>query len=310
MPVRALTCAVLAASIAGCGGRTSLWGLYDGGSTTDRPSDRTRPRDISAPGKWVTISSGSFTMGSPAGELCREQAGVKETQHLVLLTRSFELMSTEVTQAQFKTVMGTEPSSFTPCGLDCPVERVNWHEAAAYCNLLSMTAGLQQCYTCNGSSTDTTCTAATSFEGANVYDCPGYRLPTEAEWEYAYRAGSKTALYNGVIKSCTVDGNVDVMSWYDSNSLSSTHPVAKKKPNTWGLYDMPGNVWEWCNDFYMQDLGKSTVTDPVGAMIDSTRVLRGGSFFDPAADMRAANRFGYNPSTRNVNIGFRCARTR
>jgi formylglycine-generating enzyme required for sulfatase activity len=308
---RALTSALLAVCIAGCGGRTSLW--WTDGGTADRATDRYRPPDgrPPAPGTWVTIASGSFLMGSPSGELCREQGGVKETEHQVILTRSFELLSTEVTQAQFQKVMGTAPSNFTPCGADCPVERVNWHEAVAYCNQLSKIAGLEQCYTCYGASTDSTCSAAASYRGASVYDCPGYRLPTEAEWEYAYRAGSKTPLYNGTgVKSCAADSAVDAVGWYKSNSLGSTHPVAGKQPNAWSLYDMPGNVWEWCNDFYQQDLGMWTVTDPVGATVDSTRVLRGGSFFDPAGDMRAANRFGYNPSTRNLNIGFRCARTR
>lgn len=150
---------------------------------------------------------------------------------------------------------------------DCPVEYVNWNEAATYCNALSSQKGLDQCYTCTGSGPSVTCSEATAYSGIKIFDCPGYRLPTDAEWEYAYRAGSTTAFYpsdgnSGTITDCDNDPNADKIGWYRYNSavtyagcenLSSSggdpcsgpHPVGQKAPNAWGLYDMGGNVYEY-----------------------------------------------------------------
>jgi formylglycine-generating enzyme required for sulfatase activity len=271
---------------------------------------RDLPRDTPGPTPgWNGIPPGEFLMGSPPGEPCRERGGVKETQHVVKLTRRYEVQSKEVTQGEFNARMGYNPAARTVCGASCPVERASWSEAAAYCNALSQSAGLPLCYACTGSYQNVVCSIGPAFTEGKIYSCKGYRLPTEAEWERAYRGGTMLALYNGGIVDCTADAGAAEIGWYQKNSGGTIHPVGQKKVNPYGLYDMAGNVWEWCHDFYQQDLGSASVVDPWGKASESTRVLRGGSFFDPAADLRAAGRFGYNPATRNENIGFRCART-
>ena len=169
--------------------------------------------------------------------------------------------------------------------------------------------GQTSCYSCSGSGTAVTCQEHGAFAGSKIYQCPGFRLPTEAEWEYAFRAGTTTALYNGGISSCSVtDSNADKIGWYDANSGGTTHPVGKKDPNTWDLYDMAGNVWEWCHDGYQSDRGTSPLTDPV--FTGSSRVLRGGSWFMYPNNLRAANRDSYYPAYRHDDVGFRCSRTK
>ena len=254
------------------------------------------------------IPAGSFTMGSPSTESCR---GIDETQHKVTLTRGFQMSATEVPQGAFEELLGYNPSSFTDCGADCPVEQVSWHEAAAYCNALSDLDGRTPCYNCSGSGTNVTCQEHGAFTGSKLYQCPGYRLPTEAEWEYAYRAGTTTAFYNGAISSCFgSDDNAGKIGWYSSNAGGTTHPAGQKDPNAWGLHDMAGNVWEWCHDGYKQDLGSAPATDPVFA--GSSRVLRGGSWYNNPLTLRAAFRLNnLTPSNRNYfAVGFRCSRTR
>ena len=269
----------------------------------------------SAPGTWVTIKAGTFQMGSPDGtgtqpkESCRYS---DETQHQVTLTHKFEIMTTEVTQGQFQQVMGYSPSYFSSCGSTCPVEGVSWNEAAAYANAMSAKAGKAKCYACTGSGKSVTCAEATAYAGKGIYACKGYRLPTEAEWEYAYRAGTSTAFYNGGITSCSggADPNLAKIGWYFYNSSNRTHPVGQKTANAWGLSDMAGNVWEWCHDRAPSSYGSSAVTDPWGSSSGSDRVLRGGSWNDFPSYMRAANRFNYAPAYRGYGFGFRCARTK
>jgi formylglycine-generating enzyme required for sulfatase activity len=258
---------------------------------------------------WCVIQPGTFKMGSPPWEPCRNWSYTFETQHQVTLTRAFELAATEVSQGQFQAAMGYNPSWFDECGKDCPVERMRWHEAVAYCNKLSDKAGLERCYTCSGSKEKTQCSTHPQYEGEKIYGCPGYRLPTEAEWEYAYRAGTSTAYYSGDNTSCTkTDPKADLIGWYDLTSGGKSHPAAKKAPNAWGLYDMPGNVLEWTHDPCHHDLGAKAAVDPSPSVASSKgRVLKGGSWFSFVRLLRGAYR--NCGDTHSYITGFRCART-
>jgi formylglycine-generating enzyme required for sulfatase activity len=181
-----------------------------------------------------------------------------------------------------------------------PVKYVTWYGSVAYCDWLSLRANLAKAYNhvtwqCNGGS---------------PYTAAGYRLPTEAEWEYVCRAGSTTAFANGAITqlSCTpLDPNLALMGWYCGNAGSWTHPVAQKLPNAWGLYDMHGNLWEWCNDWYSTYGG--AVTDPVGPAAGSTRVLRGGYWYNYTQYCRSAGRSSLRPSYAYDLFGIRPVRT-
>jgi formylglycine-generating enzyme required for sulfatase activity len=251
------------------------------------------------PPGYVRIEPGVFTMGSPAGELGR---GAGEVQHQVTITQAFLMKTTEVTQAEWQAVMGNNPSWFraggggAACGGNCPVEQVSWNDAVDYVNRLSDAAGLARCYGANR-----------AFAGLG---CLGYRLPTEAEWEYAARAGTQTAYYTGVNTQtrCNNDPNLNLAGWYCGNAADTTHPVGQKQVNAWGLYDMHGNVWEWVQDWYAAYPAGAAV-DPVGPAARDARVFRGGSWFDYAQYARAAFRTG-NVADYRVNVfGFRPARS-
>ena len=254
---------------------------------------------------WCQVPAGCFVMGSPKYEKCRN---LDENLHMVKLTKKFEMMETSVTQAEYLKLMGYNPSSHTTCGTDCPVEMVNWHEAAAYCNTLSQQKSLAQCYSCAGGKKYVSCSS--KYTGSNIYQCPGYRLPTEAEWEYAYRGGTTTPFYNGQITNCTTkDPNADAIGWYTANSGGKLHPVKKKLANPWGLYDLGGNVYDWTNDWYLKDLGTTSMTDPAGPSTGKTRAFRGGSWYCYPSTLRGGRRSSYTPDLRYNYLGFRCVRS-
>ena len=230
--------------------------------------------------KFAHIPSGTFMMGSPASESGRDG---DEKQHRVTLAKAYYMQTTEVTQGQWKAVMGSNPSHFKNCGDDCPVESISWNDVQDFIRKLN-----QQ-------------------EGKNRY-----RLPTEAEWEYSGRSGSTTAFANGGIgkTDCSYDPNLDAIGWYCGNSEQKTHPVAQKQANRWGLYDMHGNVWEWCRDWYDKEYYKKceaggAIEDPVGPEEGSIRVLRGGGWSYYGQFCRSADRTFGSPAFSGSFIGFR-----
>jgi formylglycine-generating enzyme required for sulfatase activity len=222
------------------------------------------------------IPAGTFTMGSPEGEEGRRD---NETQHPVTISKPFYMQTTEVTQGQWKEVMGTEPwkvKSFVKEGPNYAATHVSWDDAVTYCKKLSEKEGKT------------------------------YRLPTEAEWEYACRAGTETRWSFGDDEKGLGD-----YAWYRENAWDIdekyAHHVELKKPNAFGLYDMYGNVYEWCHDYFEEDYYKqSPAKDPTGATSGSYRVLRGGSWLDDSRFTRSAYRNGFDAGFR-IN-GFRLVR--
>jgi formylglycine-generating enzyme required for sulfatase activity len=257
---------------------------------------------------YAYIPAGSFIMGSPDNEPGRSNN--ESPRRKVTISRPFRIMRTEMTQGQFQSLMGYNPSHFNNCGANCPVENVNWHEACASANALSRKHGLTECYACRGSGRDVICEVKSEFSD-NYQSCPGWRLPTEAEWEYAARAGSSTAFYNGAITKteCELDPNLNKIGWYCGNSGRKTHPVGGKQANAWGLYDMSGNVYEWVHDWYQDSYRNLPTVDPVGPNTGSDRVFRGGSYDYFALSCRAAIRYRYTPTYRYGNLGLRFLRS-
>jgi formylglycine-generating enzyme required for sulfatase activity len=228
-------------------------------SSTSLPHTRTNQAGI----EFVLIPPGSFMMGSTNG------SSDEKPVHQVTISQPFYIGRYEVTQAQWQAVMGNNPSSFKDCGGNCPVEQVSWDDAQNFINKLNE-----------------------SNDGFK------YRLPTEAEWEYACRAGT-TGDYAG---------NLDDMAWYEDNSGKHTHPAGQKQANAFGLYDMHGNVWEWCRDWYDANYyASSPATDPQGPGSGQYRVLRGGSWgkigLEP--NLRSAYRNRNTPDSRVSQFGFR-----
>jgi formylglycine-generating enzyme required for sulfatase activity len=198
--------------------------------------------------KLVLMPKGTFMMGSPAEEVGGQD---DEQQHQVTISKNYFLGMTEVTQGQYEKVMGTNPSYFQKRVIRksdssmYPVEQVSWDDAVEFCKKLS--------------------DLPEEKAAGRVY-----RLPTEAQWEYACRAGSKSAYSFGASLKSLGD-----YAWFERNSDEHTHPVGEKKPNAWGLYDMHGNVWEWCSDWY-GDYPKVAVSDPTGPIAGELRIQRGG----------------------------------
>ena len=257
---------------------------------------------------YILVPSGMFTMGSPTTEPAHS---LDETEHQVTFSQSFCLKVSEVTQGEWQALMGNNPSGFSTCGSDCPVDTVSWWDSVAYCNQLSSSQGLTQCYSLTGCTGTPgvpgyTCTGVT-FAGLT---CTGYRLPTESEWEYAARAGTTTGTYLGtstLIGSEQPNAALDSIAWFGGNSSGKTHVGKGKTPNEWGLYDILGNVVEWTGDYYGAYPG--TVTDPTGAASGPDRVLRGGFWGDDARYARAAYRYYVLPGFRNDALGLRPSRS-
>jgi len=237
------------------------------GATEAAPPNRTIA-DLKLELIW--IKPGTFRMGSPADEAGRNKA--EGPQFSVTLSKGFWLGKTPVTQAQYEAVIGTNPSNFKEAGPDAPVERVSWLDAMEYCAKLTERER-----------------AAGRLPQGFIYT-----LPTEAQWEYACRAGT----------SGPHAGNPDAMAWHKGNSGETTHPVALKEPNAWGLYDMYGNVLQWCADWY-GDYPRGAVTDPTGPERGYFRMARGGSW--RVEVFRSASRAGGSPGRRDYTLGFRLA---
>ena len=240
------------------------------------------------------IPAGSFQMGSPSSEHERDD---DERTHRVTLSRAFFLGVTEVTQAQWRAVMGNNPSRFS--GDDRPVEMVSWSDAVEFCNRLSEREGLRPAYRVSGD----------HVRWNESED--GYRLPTEAEWEYACRAGTASPFSFGndiTPNQVNYDGNFPYRSGREGRVLERTEDVGSFPANGWGMHEMQGNVWEWCWDWY-GSYPSNSVTDPTGPQSGSFRVLRGGSWYFHASNCRSANRNSSRPDYRFNFLGFRVARS-
>ncbi len=227
---------------------------------------------------FVYIPSGTFLMGSPENERWRKK---DETLHQVTISKGYYLQITEVTQGQWQAVMGNNPSKFDDCGETCPVENVSWVDAQDFIARLN------------------------AMDDANRY-----RLPTEAEWEYACRAGTTTRYFWGDEADCQKAnyGNSGLSSECKNISPGKPAPVGSYQANPWGLYDMHGNVWEWCEDIY-DEYESASAPGPERLPDEKKRVLRGGAYFDPAESCRAANRCWELYDYRLMDIGFRLVRS-
>jgi formylglycine-generating enzyme required for sulfatase activity len=233
--------------------------------------------------EMVKIPGGEFMMGGKAPDAKPHKVKVSP----------FMMDKFEVTQGDYRTVVGENPSRFK--GDDLPVERVRWNDCIRYCNMRSAKEGLKPCYDLETGKCD--------------FSADGYRLPTEAEWEFACRAGSAKDLSNkgGMRK-------IGDAAWLRKNSKETTHKVGSRQPNAFGLYDMYGNVAEWCNDFYDADYyAKSPAQDPKGPEAGKKRVLRGGSWQDREKKISSFMRMSDDPATADIcqgydTYGFRCVK--
>ncbi|MDR1868349.1 MAG: SUMF1/EgtB/PvdO family nonheme iron enzyme [Treponema sp.] len=284
-------------------GETKIAFMLSGAKPAPIPKPAVAPRP--APAQTATpspalvrVEGGTFQMGSNDG--LDDESPV----HTVTIT-GFYMGKYEVTQKEWTAIMGNNPSEFK--GDNLPVENISWYDAIEYCNRLSEKEKLTPAYTINKSEKD--------WRNNNEWDdikwtvlwnrnANGFRLPTEAEWEYAARGG------NGSPGNYTYAGsnNVGDVAWYGDNSAGSTQEVGAKKPNGLGVYDMSGNVWEWCWDWY-GDYTSGAQTDPIGASSGSFRVHRGGSWSIPARFARSALRRNGSPDARNFVLGFRIVRS-
>jgi len=265
---------------AGCGGPDGV------------PPETTEMQGIT----MVSIPAGSFSMGydytvsAPGGDRVNRYYPDEQPVHTVTLS-AFRIGATEITQARFEAVMGRNPSAVK--GGDLPVTDVGANEALEFCNRLSEAAGLDACYDPSTGKCD--------------LSKNGFRLPTEAEWEYACRAGTTTHFSSG-----DTEADLDRVGWYLGNSGGSPHPVGLKEPNAWGLYDMHGNVWEICcdaSDEYDGRYRPGPVADPVFEGNFNFRVNRGGSWFSEPSECRSAVRGKFWTGGGSDHLGFRVAQS-
>ncbi len=227
--------------------------------------------------EFVFIPPGDFIMGSPLSEYERRP---DEVRHLVKFAKGYYIQTTETTQGQWKKIMGKNPSHYDKCGDNCPVETVSWDDIQEFLNKLNVLEGSKK-----------------------------YRLPTEAEWEYACRAGTRTPFSCGRCLStdhANYNGEYPYKGCPDGKDRNKIIPVASLSPNPWGIYDMHGNVWEWCHD-WMGPYSSRPVVDPVGPSTGEKRIYRGGSQNDKAEYSRSAFRGQFKPHRRSGSLGFRLA---
>ena len=271
---------------------------------------------LAEPLEMIELPGGEFWMGSPPQAPGRRD---DEARHRVRVS-AFEMARFPVTQRLYVELMGENPSHFRGTDLlaefsgdAVPVDNVSWFDALRFCNRLSQRAGLRPCYRITEPPPERKLDDGREVQPEVEWDqnANGYRLPTEAEWEYACRAGTETAYSFG-----DDPARLGEHAWFDHNSWTQTHEVGMKKPNRWGLYDLHGNVWEWCWDWYgygvyleisAQDRSYRLVS-PVGPQTGTGRVVRGGSFYNGPLFLRSANRNRHEPEDRYWNVGFRCVR--
>jgi formylglycine-generating enzyme required for sulfatase activity len=246
--------------------------VLSGGAFSARAAEETYVNSIDM--EFVLVRAGSFTMGGDPNN--EEALGNEVPQHPVTISQPFFLGRYEVTQKQWQAVMGGNPSHSK--GEDKPVEMVSWNDVQTFIERLNRKEGTQE------------------------YRLE-YRLPTEAEWEYAARAGT-----TGVYSFGDDEGDLGEYAWYVGNSGGESHPVGQKRPNPWGFYDMYGNVWEWVQDWYGEDYyAKSPTIDPRGPSAGPSRALRGGGWSNGAKYLRSSYRGRYSPGSRGIYRGFRLA---
>lgn len=242
------------------------------------------------PVEMVFVEGGTYWMGSNEGAFAANEKPYQVT------VSSCYIAMTETTQELWSSVMGSNPSRFQ--GKDRPVEYVSWYDAVRFCNALSKAEGLEEAYTISGSTVEWN------------REANGYRLPTEAEWEYAARGGPLGAIGESALSRALYAGgsNASSVAWYDANSGRTTKSVATKEANELGLYDMSGNVWEWCWDWYNNYPGDPQ-ENPSGPEVSSgRRVLRGGAWFTPVNLVRTTYRYWNAPGFKVNSVGFRIAR--
>ena len=300
-------------------------------SETERVPEPEAEPEFVEPLDMVDIQGGTFLMGSPDGD--EEAEDGEKPQHVVRVS-DFCMSHYLITRQLYRELVETLPERWANDTDDqqLPANSVNWFEAAKFCNALSERVGLQPCYHFKDEEDE----QQVKWDS----EADGYRLPTEAEWEYACRAGTTSKWFGG-------DDSAELsrFAWFDENADNQVHAVGQKEPNPWGLYDMSGNVWEWCWDWYgaykeetdaedmdrwprsirmyyaighiilrIPIIGKllkdsnSSLHNPTGPKEGDARVLRGGSAWDGAGDLRSARRVRFGPGRRIVNVGFRCVR--